>query len=156
MDILTSRKILRDHSLLKFNVALITDTPENICAENQISNHLLSKNRIKNVFIFKVELCWLVNWIIKNKAGSDNENSSRPCPGTTVRTTTLMKDLNLLKNQTKLLKLYIFPLKSIAPFRVLLVFFFHWCLGKSLDGINWCVVPLDKENTTIDFFFFLV
>lgn len=61
MDILTSRKILRDHSLLKFNVALITDTPENICAENQISNHLLSKNRIKNVFIFKVELCWLVN-----------------------------------------------------------------------------------------------
>lgn len=74
MGILTSRKILRNHSLLKFKVVLITDTSENICAENQISNHLLSKNRIKNVITLKVELFQLVNRIIKNKAGTDKEN----------------------------------------------------------------------------------
>lgn len=91
MDILTSRKTLRDHILLKFNVSLKTDTPENICAKNQASNNLLNKNRIKKVITSDVELCQLINRIIKNKAGTDNENSPRPCPGTMVRTATLMR-----------------------------------------------------------------
>lgn len=36
---------------------------------------LLSKNRIKNVITLKAELFQLVNRIIKNKAGTDKENS---------------------------------------------------------------------------------
>lgn len=48
MDITTHWNTLRFHSLLKFKEGMITDKPEYICAENEISSHLLNKkNRIK-------------------------------------------------------------------------------------------------------------
>lgn len=65
MDILTYWKTLTDHSLLKFKEGQITDKPEYICAENQISSHLLNKkNRIKNVISLKADIYQLVNRII--------------------------------------------------------------------------------------------